>query len=82
MNIRLPPAQQEWLEAQVAKGEFVSIEDAVQQMIAERMAFDADDMAWAKPYIDEARAEVERGHVMTLEEHQTRMDKLLKSLER
>ncbi len=82
MNIRLPPAQQEWLEAKIAAGEFASFEDAVQRMIAEWMAFEADDMAWAKPYVDEARAEVAQGKVMTLKEHQTRMDQLMKSLRR
>ncbi len=73
MNIVLPPAQQQWLEAQIAKGEFASLEDAVRQIIAERMAFEADDLAWAKPYVDEARAAVARGEVMTLEEHQLRV---------
>lgn len=82
MSIVLPPAQQQWLEAQVAKGEFASVEDAVQQMIAERMALEIDDLAWAKPYVAEAREAVARGDVLTLEEHRARMAKLLKSLER
>lgn len=80
MNIVLPPAQQKWFEAQVAKGEFASIEDAVQQMIAERMALEADDLAWAKPYVDEAREAVARGDVFTLEQHEARMDERLKAL--
>jgi antitoxin ParD1/3/4 len=80
MNIVLPPAQQKWLEAQVAKGEFASIEDAVQQMIAEQMALEADDLAWAKPYVDEAREAVARGDVFTLEQHEARMDERLKAL--
>jgi putative addiction module component (TIGR02574 family) len=33
-----------------------------------------DDLTWAKPYVDEAIAEVERGEVVTLEEHDARMD--------
>jgi antitoxin ParD1/3/4 len=82
MNIRLPPAQQEWLDAQIAKGEFASIEDAVRQMIAERMAIEEDDLAWAKPYVDEARAAVARGDVFTLEEHEARMNERLKTLKR
>jgi antitoxin ParD1/3/4 len=80
MNIVLPPAQQQWLEQQVAKGEFTSIEDAVRQMIAERMAIETDDLAWAKPYVDEARAAVARGEVFTLEKHEARMDEQLKAL--
>jgi antitoxin ParD1/3/4 len=82
MNIRLGAAQQEWIEARIAKGEFASVEDAVQQMIAERMAIETDDLAWAKPYIDEARAAIANGDVMTIEEHRTRMGKLLESLKR
>jgi antitoxin ParD1/3/4 len=82
MNIRLPPAQQAWLEAKIAAGDFASIEDAVQHMIAERMAFESDDMAWAKPYVEGARADVARGNIMTLEEHQARMDDLLMAFKR
>ena len=82
MNIVLPPAQQEWLEVQIAKGEFASVEDAFQQMIAERMTFDADDLAWAKPYVDEAYAAVARGEVMPLEEHRARVAEQLKALKR
>jgi antitoxin ParD1/3/4 len=80
MNIRLPPDQQKWLDEQIAKGAFISPDDAVQQMIAERMAFDGDDLAWAKPYVDEGRAAVARGEVMTLEEHRARMVERLKAL--
>lgn len=82
MNIRLPPAQQAWLEARVADGEFASVEDAVQRMIAERMALEGDDLAWAKPYVDEAREAVARGEVFTLEEHEARMNERLKALKR
>jgi len=80
MNIELPPAQQKWLEARIAQGEFASADDAVQQIIAERMAVEADDLAWARPYVDEARAAAANGDVMTLEEHRARMAKRLKAL--
>jgi len=68
MNIKLPPEQEQWLNARVADGEFASPEAAVQQMIADRMALESDDFAWAKPYLDEARAAVARGEVVSLEE--------------
>jgi len=80
MNIELPAAQQKWLEARIAQGEFASAEDAVQQIIAERMAVEADDLAWARPYVDEARAAASNGDVMTLEEHRARMVKRLKAI--
>ena len=79
MNIRLRPDQQEWLEAQVAKGEFASVDDAVQQMIAERMLF-PDNLSWAKPYVDKARASVARGDVLTGEEYFRRLNDKLASL--
>ena len=33
---------------------------------------ESDDMAWAKPYVDEARADIARGDVITLYEHRAR----------
>jgi antitoxin ParD1/3/4 len=42
-----------------------------QSRIAER-ELERDDMAWAKPYVDEALAEVARGEEITLEEHKAR----------
>lgn len=83
MPVSLTPEQQAWIEAHVNRGEFPSIDDAARQLIderiAERMAAERDDVAWAKPYIDEARAEVSRGKVMTRDEHETRMAALLAS---
>jgi antitoxin ParD1/3/4 len=46
------------------------------------MAFEADDMAWAKPCVDDAREAVARGEVFTLEEHEARMNERLKALKR
>jgi antitoxin ParD1/3/4 len=68
MNIKLPPEQEQWLNARVAEGDFASPEAAVRQMIAERMALESDDFAWAKPYLDEARAAVARGEVVSVDE--------------
>ncbi len=76
MIISLTPEQQAWITAHVARGDFSSIEDAVRQLIderiAERSAHESDYLAWAKPYVDEALAEVERGEFLTLDEHRTR----------
>ena len=76
MTISLTPEQQAWIAAHVARGDFSSIEDAVRQLIDERIAERAaqvsDDLAWAKPYVDEALAEVERGEFLTLDEHRAR----------
>ena len=77
MQITLTPEQQAWLEAKVAAGEFGSVEDAVAAAITNSMAAEIDDMAWAMPYVDEARAAVARGQVLTLEEHRARVARQL-----
>ena len=60
MTISLTPEQQAWLSAHVARGDFASVEDAARQLIDERIAERAieehDDLAWAKPHVDEALA--------------------------
>ncbi len=64
------------LSTYVARGDFSSIEEAARQLIderiAERAAEEIDDLAWAKPYVDEARIAVARGDVLTLDEHKAR----------
>jgi antitoxin ParD1/3/4 len=76
MTITLTPEQQALLSNYVARGDFPSIEEAARQLIDERIAERAveegDDLAWAKPYVDEARAAVACGDVLTLDEHKAR----------
>ena len=43
---------------------------------------DLDDLDWAKPLIEEARASAERGETMTLEEYRAMMDERFGKLER
>jgi Arc/MetJ-type ribon-helix-helix transcriptional regulator len=68
MNIKLPAEQQNWLEDQVAAGRFGSVDDAVTVAVAELMAIDGDDLVWAKPYVDEARAEAARCEVVPIDD--------------
>ena len=70
--MRLTTEQEAWLTAHIESGDFASPEDALAQFIDERIAEEADDMAWAKPYIEEAEAELARGEFLTLEEHRAR----------
>jgi antitoxin ParD1/3/4 len=78
MTITLKPDQEAWIRIRVASGDFASVEEAARQLIDERIAEraleESGDLAWARPYIEEALAEVERGEVMTLEEHEARTD--------
>jgi antitoxin ParD1/3/4 len=79
MSINLTPEQETWIKAHVAAGEFASVEEAARQLIDDRNAELAhgegdehDDMAWAKPRVDEGLAALERGEIIALEEHRAR----------
>ncbi len=76
MNITLPADQQKWLNAEVAAGRFESIDDALAAAVAELMSTDADDLAGARPYVEEARAPVARGAAFDGEECFSRLDRL------
>ena len=83
MTITLHPEQEAWLKTRVKSGDFASVEEAARQLIDDRIAeleLEGDDLAWAKPYVDEALAAVERGEYVTLEEHKAHMAALLASL--
>jgi antitoxin ParD1/3/4 len=82
MNITLPREQQEWLEAQVRAGAYDSVEDAVATILGQHMNLDIDDMAWAKPLVDEGRACIKRGEMLTLDEHRAHIDATLEKLKR
>jgi antitoxin ParD1/3/4 len=80
MNVKLPPEQQKWLEGQVAAGHFASIDDALSAAVADVMTIHRDDLAWAKPHIEQARASVARGDVLSGEEYFKRLDGKLAAL--
>jgi antitoxin ParD1/3/4 len=75
MAITLTPEQEAWLRSHVVAGDFASIEEAARQLIDERIAqreLENDDLAWAKPYVDEGLAALERGEFISLDEHKAR----------
>jgi antitoxin ParD1/3/4 len=85
MRITLTPEQESSLQVYVEGGRFASVEAAVRQLIdVGLMELDAetDDLAWAKPLVDEAREAVSRGEVVTIEEHRAHIAKLLSTLEK
>lgn len=64
MTITLSPDQLAWIEARVAEGAFPDVDGAVRSLLADAIAEHEgvdDDMAWARPLVDEALAEIERG---------------------
>ncbi|MCI0468273.1 MAG: hypothetical protein L0Y57_14945 [Beijerinckiaceae bacterium] len=84
MMIPLTPGQEALLKAFVARGEFSSVEEAarhlIDERIAERAAEEGDDLAWAKPFVDEALGDIERGDVITREEHEAHIKAVLAAL--
>ena|ERR1700704_2205845 len=82
MNIRLPPNQQAWLEAQVAAGHFSSVDDAVALAVSDLMAIGDDDLVWAKPYVDEGREGAAQGEVVSLDDAVADMDSHIAALKR
>ena len=68
MSITLTPDQTAWLSAQVAEGNFPSIDDAARTIIDERIVFESEDLDWVKPLLDEARAGLKRGETVSSEE--------------
>jgi antitoxin ParD1/3/4 len=82
MQISLTSEQQAWIDARVARGVFASAEEAVRQLLDDRIAelsIKEDDLAWAKPLVDEALAQVGRGEFLTREDHRARTAVLLAS---
>ena len=68
MNIELSEYETEFLNELVAEGKYPSAEEAVHQILGQRM-FENDDLMWAKPLVDEALANLENGApTYTLEE--------------
>jgi Arc/MetJ-type ribon-helix-helix transcriptional regulator len=82
MTITLTPEQQKRLEAAVAAGQFASVEEAVRIAVDHLVPtnVERDDLSWAKPYLDEARAQIARGESISLEEFNAHVDKRLKDL--
>jgi antitoxin ParD1/3/4 len=85
MDIALTPKQRAWIDAHIARGDFTSVEHAARQLIDERIAERAaeeqvDDLAWAKPYLDQALGDVAAGRILTLGEHEARMDAILTAM--
>ena len=71
-TIKLTAEQESWLTARVADGEFSSVEAAALRCLDDRIAEEADDLLWAKPLLDEAYADIARGDVLSLAEHDER----------
>ena len=75
MTITVTADQKVRLNALVASGDFASVEEAARTLLDERLAgreIEDDDLAWAKPLVDEGLAALERGEFISLKQHKAR----------
>jgi len=77
ITLTLTREQEESLKALVASGRFDSVEEAVQVAVAELVR--PEDM-WAKPYLDVARAQIERGEFVTHDEFKRELAERIKTV--
>jgi Arc/MetJ-type ribon-helix-helix transcriptional regulator len=76
MTVTLTPEQMRWLEEAVAKGQFSSVDEAVAVAVADlKAAVEAENLEWARPYIEEARAEIREGKGIKLDDFLARLRK-------
>jgi hypothetical protein len=72
------------LSVRVARGDFASIEDGVRRLIderiAERAAEEADDLAWAAPFVETALVQAAEGKLLSLGEHEARIATMLAAM--
>jgi Arc/MetJ-type ribon-helix-helix transcriptional regulator len=83
MNITLTGEQESALSSLVAAGDYPSIEEAARALLDERLSLnelEESDPEVTRGLLAEAEADIEAGAVMTLEEHRTRIEALLKNL--
>ena len=57
----------------MAAGHYEPVEEALAVAVADLMAIHNDDLAWARPYVDQARASVARGDVISGEQYFKRL---------
>ena len=77
MQIQLTKEHEEWLRAQVAAGCFPSLEEAVAEAI-DGLKSEDDELAWAKPLVEEGLAELDRGEGVSAEEVFARIEARLR----
>ncbi len=74
MTIHLKPDLQVMLEAEVASGRFLSVEDALEAAVRGLAGKARDDLTWAGPYLAVADADVAAGRTRTHEEVWARIE--------
>jgi len=78
ITLTLTRKQEEALQALVTAGRFPTVEAAISFAVDHFSPPDLTDLSWAKPYIDEARASLERGEGIPAEQVFAEIDARLK----
>jgi len=78
MNVQLSKDHEEWLRQQVAAGRFSSFEEAIAEAINSLEGND-DDLAWAKPLVEQGLTELDRGEGLEAEEVFARVEERLRA---
>jgi Arc/MetJ-type ribon-helix-helix transcriptional regulator len=81
ITITLTPDQQRDLESQVAAGHFPSVEAAVKIALDNLLPGDDTDLDWARPLVDEARADAANGDVIPGQEAHDLLDRRVADLQ-
>jgi Arc/MetJ-type ribon-helix-helix transcriptional regulator len=77
MQIQLTKEHEEWLRSQVAAGRFSTLEEAVAEAI-DSLKTEDDDLARAKPLVEEGVGELDRGQAIPAEEVFARIEARLR----
>jgi len=78
ITLMLTREQENALQALVTAGRFPTIEAAISFAVDHFSPPDLTDLSWAKPYIDEAHASLERGEGVPADEVFAEVDARLK----
>lgn len=83
MTVTLSADHLAWVEARVASGTYADADEAVRDILAAGIAeleeAEVDDMAWAKPLVDEALAAIERGEFEIVEDTDAYIDAIFRT---
>ncbi len=80
-TITLTPDQQRHLESEVAAGRFPSIEAAVSIALDNFLPGDEADLDWARPLVDQTRADVANGDAISGQEAIDLLDRRIHELQ-
>lgn len=79
MFVNLKPNVGAILEAQVAAGLYVSVEEALTAAVLGVPPANVGDLSWAKPYLDAADEDIKNGRTISEEETFAELERMFES---